>query len=679
MFVQINRSICLVLLIVCLLPKGLANDLTVLLLPPENGSFRKANQAIYLEFPNMLVENLNTQLALEIDAIDVSSMVTIEGQRIIFTPPSPMVLGMHQMRLVEYAANGDIIELGSWSFEIRQSAAFREQQLAIGASINNSYLVAKDYSYGEPDIDEYTADGSATLAYQAINANSAINFAGELLYTDQVDNSIGSERVDLGQYLLGVDIGKQAHFDIGHHSINHNSLIYNDFSRRGISGRFTLPNINSAVQVFSSRTNDLQGFNHVLGVEDSDNRISGIALDYQPFNDTPELLTISTSYVSGKRSDREATMGMLVEESSGDASSIAFDSQLLNRALRIRLEAAQSQFDFDGDNNGFDADRDNAYRFITQYTAQPTGATEEPLWWDISLEKIIVEPNFYTLSNAYLASDRDFTQLTANLSKGPWWSQLFINREEDNLDKRFSSTNNTLAASLVLGYSQTSPRDDSLLGTPSYRLSYSQARQNQDGVELDTMSMPLPANDNKTHYMELFSEFVYPRGSWYFLVSENKFTDNSSLQSDSKVGSIELSSRFKLLEAHSTTASITSRNIEENDTKLSAEELIYRLGLESTLERAGITSFFTVEYQEFMDDINAPPALDNSRLQFGFALAKELSKPKDLFPGVDLHLRGAYSDTDDRSTMNDDSDFYEVFLDLNVYWDVQRPQFVVNP
>lgn len=653
-----------------------ASTLNLALLPPENQSFREAKQEIKIEFPFSILDNITTQLALEIDSIDVSSMVRVDDRLIIFTPPSPLVVGIHEMRLVEYAINGDIIELGNWTFEIRQSATFREQKLSIGAAINNSYLADSDSSEGEADVTEYSADGSANITYSASNENAALNFTGDLLYVEAEENAVRGEQVDLGEYLLGIDLGKNTHFDVGHHAINHNSLIYNGFNRRGLSGRFTLPSLNSALQIFSSRTGDLQGFTRGLGVEDEDNRTSGITLDYQPFSHNPELLTFSTSYISGKRKDEDFTMGMPVEESSGEATSIALDSQLLDKKLRVRLEAAQSEFDFDGDSSGLDKERDNAYRFITQYAAQAIGSSETPVFWDISLEKIIVEPNFYSLSNSHLASDRDFTQLTNNITKGPWLSQLILGYEEDNLDNRFDSTINTSSASFIIEYTQANTANDtsSLLGIPTYRLSYVTSKQNQEGIELDQLMVPIPENENETLYVELFSEFVYERGSWSLTFSNDELDSNPLIQSDSSTQSAIFSSNFNVNESHSIGIDITSSTTKEDEANLRYDELIYNLNFNSNFKRLGINTYFAINYEKIEDEISGPPTDEFNRLVLGASLSKQLLRAKDLFPGIDLRLRGSYSDTDDRSSFDDDSDFYEIFLDLNFYWDINRPR-----
>ena len=130
------------------------------------------------------MSNVTTQLALEVDAIDVSSLVVVEGKRVIYAPPSPFTPGMHQLRLVEYAANGDIIELGHWRFEVRQSAAFQQQHAQLAASLNNSYLIGHEYSNDDPGIDNYHSNGAVNVTFNARNNNTAVHFQGDLIYQE---------------------------------------------------------------------------------------------------------------------------------------------------------------------------------------------------------------------------------------------------------------------------------------------------------------------------------------------------------------------------------------------------------------------------------------------------------------------------------------------------------------
>ncbi len=653
----------------------LANILVPHLVPPEDKGYREPSDRISIAFPFDILDNITTQLALEIDSIDVSSLVVIEGNRVIYVPPSPLIPGMHQLRLVEYAANGDIVELGNWRFEIRQSAAFQEQQAHLAASFNNSYLIADDYSSENPDIDNYHSNGAVDVVYSARNNNSAVQFQGNLIYEK---NSASGKEADLGQYLLSVDMGEYAHFNVGHHSIQYSSLIYRDFNRRGVSGRFSLPGINSMVQLFSARTGDLSGFSEGLGVGDADDRVSGAVLNYQPFSDNPNALTISTSYMTGARKSGDASLGLFVEESSGDARSIALDSYLADQRVRLYLEAAQSNFDFDGNAASLEAQQDNAYQFVTQYTSKPIGTGTTPWQWGVSIEKTFVEPDFYSLSNRNLVGDSDFTMLSTSLSKGSWFSQLFMKTEQDNVDNRFDSTNKTSMVGLDVTYSEVSNSENTFLGSPVYKVTYQQTQQKQDGVELDVLMVPLLSNDNQAKFIELSSEFSYQWGSWYLRVNYNAFEDDANIQPDSQTKGAEWGGSFSVSEKHRLTTSISHYDTEEHDSQLDNEVLTYSMAIVSSFKSMALNSSFTLDYEQIDDALTQFELIKKEQLSISATLAKQFARPKGLVPGADLQLRASYFDLNNHSIFDEDTQFYEIFVDLNLYWDSRRPQGKVN-
>ncbi len=639
---------------------------------PEGRNYLNPSERVVIEFPFDILGNITTQLALEIDSIDVSSLVVIDGKRVIYVPSSPFAPGIHQFRLVEYAANGDIVELGDWRIEVRQSAIFQEQQVRVLASLNNSHLIMNDYSSEGSNIDKYHSNGAIDVVYSARNNNNAVHFQGNLIYEEDEENSMRGKQLDLGHYLLSVDMGKYAHFNVGHHAIQYSSLIYRDFNRRGISGRFSLPDINGAIQLFSARTGDLSGFTEGLGVEDSDDRVSGAVLNYQPFSRDPSVLTISTSYMTGARKSSDASLGEFIEKSSGDAQSIALDSRLADQRVRLYLEASKSNFDFDGNNVGLGAQTDSAYQFVAQYTSKPIGAGETPWQWGISIEKTIIEPNFYSLSNRNLINDSDFIMASTSLTKGSWFSQFFIKTEQDNVDDRFDSTNKTNMTGLDVTYSGLNISENTFLGNPTYRLTYQQIQKKQNGVELDSFLVPFPENNNQTRFIELLSEFSYQWGNWYFLINHNVFEDDLNVQPASQTKGVEWGGNFTVGGQHSLTTSISYYDTEDADSEISNKQTIYSVGIISNFKSMALSSRFTIDYEKINDALAQSELIKKDKLAISAALAKQIFLPKGLAPGIDLQLRGSYFDLDGDASFDEDTHSYEVFVGLNIYWDHHR-------
>ena len=102
---------------------------------PAAGSMRAPSEPIRIAVPALSTDKLEP-LALELNGLDVTLLVAREPGRLVFTPPQPLAWGRHQLRLVERATNGEILERGRWIVEIRKSSAFREAQLQSNIDLN---------------------------------------------------------------------------------------------------------------------------------------------------------------------------------------------------------------------------------------------------------------------------------------------------------------------------------------------------------------------------------------------------------------------------------------------------------------------------------------------------------------------------------------------------------------
>jgi hypothetical protein len=664
----------IILTLSCLAPVLVyANTPAPELLAPKDENYRKPSEPIVLKFPFDIINNITTQLALEVDNIDVSLLVKIEGNVVIFTPTSPLLPGMHQLRMVEYADNGDIVELGNWQFEVRQSAAFQSQQLQVAASLNGSGIAASDYTPQDPEIDNYSSNGAAEINYQASNGDSGVQLHSTLIYDRVEENTTTGKSLDLGDFLLQVDVNKHSRLNVGHHAIEYASLIYRDFNRRGVSGSVTLPGINSSIQLFSAHSTDLYGFNGGLGVSDADNRSEGIVLSVQPFTQNPQALTLSTAYLSGAQSEADGELGFSVEESSGTAQSLAADSLLLDQRLRLYLEAAKSHYDYDGNHSPMDAITDSAYQFLAQYDALPSGSDADPWQWGLSVEKLIVEPDFRVLSNQQLGSDVDYSSISSNLNKGNWTSQVFFHKESDNLDHRFDATNHINTTGLELNYSGTREDATSVLDSWNYRGVYQLTRQQQDGVELGADGNTLPKNDSRTEFIQFTAEYGYPWGSWYLSLSRDELSDDSGQQQDSQAQGTELGGSINLNSDHLLSASFAYINSEELATHLDNQSITYHIGLESNFAAQAITSSLSADYQKTDDALYEDLTENQNQLSVNAVLGKTFRQPHGASPGVDLQLRASYFDLVNQLSDEDSSNFYEVFIDLNIYWNAQSP------
>lgn len=140
---------------------ALAQDWQPQLLPPER-AVRGPADSIQIELPP-LPSTVVDNLALELDEVDVTALMSTEdGRLVVFVPPQPLSYGSHQLRLIEYASDGSIIERGLWTLDIRRTRAFRETTLHSAVTVNAVRRIAED-NLAEPAPDRGNLNGAAQI------------------------------------------------------------------------------------------------------------------------------------------------------------------------------------------------------------------------------------------------------------------------------------------------------------------------------------------------------------------------------------------------------------------------------------------------------------------------------------------------------------------------------------
>ncbi len=648
------------------------------IVPPESGSHRGSAEPIRLNFPPDVPEDTYSRLALELDAIDISAVVVFEGSQLVFQPPQPLEFGIHELRLVEYLEDGSIEEIGLWTFEVRQSSAFRKARFALNSQINAYNRIAEDYLSGVETGDDSGIQGGMNLQFSGENENFSTNFYSNYIYDTQDRNTARGEEFDLGEYLLELNFTEHANVKLGHHSINHTSLINDGFYRRGVSGALNLPFMNSRIQGFSMRTGDIVGFVNGLGVTDSDNRVNGVVLDYQPISNNPQALTLTVSYLDGEGIQNGTNIGGVSESNAGDASSIAADSLLFDQTVRLRGEYSESNFDFDGEGQGFSKEKDNAYNYLITYSPKPSYEVENPFSWNFGAEKLVVGPDFRSLANTTLINDRDMTRVFGGVNQGSLSAEASFAYEEDNLDNDFNATNITRYGYLTARYNQYEPYPDSSkwhwLGIPSYDLTYSFIGQSQKSIEFDLLTgLPLPKTDNTQHDIGLRGQFSYSFWNWYTGLGWAEFQDHSDQTSDSETVRFDLGANFNIGTRFSIGPNIQINSTHERDTRFDTTTIIYGLNMSGIIIQDKLFGNFTLNVNDFDNENDPLLSKESTTLNVSGDVTWNLIAADGIRPRIDLRLTGSYQDVDDDVNVLLDEDQYQIFLSLDVGLGIEKP------
>lgn len=626
-------------------------------------------------------------LTFDLDDIDVTAFVTRQGRFALFTPPQPLEFGEHRLRLVEYAPDGDIIERGGWTVEIRKSRAFREAQLQSALTLTAGYRIADDNLTDPPD--EAQASGTAQLQAAVADANWRATGAIDLMYNKQEALTARQKNhLDMGEYLLVTD-ALGARLNVGHHTAVPESLIAQGFHRRGVSLGTSSADAGFSVTGFTQRADSIVGFQEGLGIGDEDNRVDGFAISARPISANRDALALTASYLTGKGPINSGE-GVAGDPTvfAGDAASLVADSLFLERRLRLRAEVAKTEFDSDGD--GTDSDLDGTVDFNSSaeparaYTALVTYtpwhdkiAMGQALAWTVGLENKRIGTFFNSPANPGGVPEGKSLRTFSQLNWHGFGLYALLGRETSNADDiQNLETAETTQALLQGSYApiQAYPATDTgqepempWYGQPYYTLGLSDVDQEIIDAGLFVPEGRFTATENVT----VNASFTYPTWSWSIAQSYGRSEDFSGQSADTRTTSTQLSARFQIGKRLELEPSIGIDDTEQTepalfttavDSKTARAEL--RIGYTFT-EKLNGNITITMNRDDTSDD-----SIDQRTADVNFILRYAVLQAQAARPGLALSLTGQYHDEEDRGTSATvpSSDSHQIFLQGELSW-----------
>jgi hypothetical protein len=591
-------------------------------------------------------------------------MISREGDYAVFVPPQPLDWGEHSLSIVEYAPDGSILERGLWAFEVRKSARFREAEFQSSLDVKVTNRVADQNLENLPKSTQ--AQGGLGMGGGIADEDWRVSGNIDFLYNSQSDQTVNDREFDMGEYLFTGKAGP-AQSDIGHFAVEPNSMVMESFNRRGVSASMSPKNQQAKVTAFVMRTERIIGFRHGLGINDPENRVTGVAGSANPFSDNPEKLFLSATYLNGEGEQVGVGEGGDPESSGGDAWSLTADSSILNKRLRLRGEYATTRFDFDGVDTGFDAERDNAYSLLSVYTHPEKTFIGKPLNWNIGLEYQSVGTFFHSLANPGLPNDKRSIIGFAEMG----WSALNINAVlgsgTDNVDgdpllPEIRTDQVTLSTTFAPFQEASQKGGWNLFGQPFFQLNLSQNKQNQTSTPSGFSGT---VTDNKTSGMDLSASFNPGTWNWTISHAVTLFDDYSDVSSDTRNNFTNLSAGFQIAEGLTLGPNLQYNVFEDKDTDVDTTSLSAGLGITIPLyrDRLNCSLNFSLNQNSASDD-----STDTTSSNIDGSMVWAIKLPKTNRPGVALSVEGNYQDIDDKITPGSSTHNYQVFIGINVSW-----------
>jgi hypothetical protein len=639
--------------------------------PPEGQEFRKPDDAFRILIPaSVPVEVLQT-LRLELDGIDVTQFVTREGEYAVFKLPQALPWGQHELRVVEYAPNGNVLERANWPIQVRKTARFREADVQGNIDLA-AFQRMMDDNLPQPTVGNSQGQGAA--AFQGALANEDWRTTGQINFLYDT-LSANDREVDMGEYLF-TNQTPRTFLNVGHHPINSDSMILSGFNRRGVSGTLSSTDKRGNVTAFAMRTESITGLFHGLGVGNSDHRTSGVVGTYAPIKSDPQKLLLRAEYLEGKGQeagvgqvgDPSLTLGSTVYDeliAGGDALTLVADGYMLEKKLRLRGEYARTDYDFDGVGTGFGKEDDHAYSVLAQYTPPGSTVGDKPFNWTVGVSAQQVGTYFKSIANPTLPSDKRLLSLFGAFNWGGLNVDAFLGQETDNVnDIAGLGSVRTNQFTTNIAY-QPQPTADSKPGwamfqNPYYALAVGHARSNQVDAPASTA-----AGVVDTETVDVFMSATFNPGTWNWGVSQafSMFDDYADLAADTRDSLTSLNATFMLGERVTLSPVVQYDFLEDNDNNVDFKTTTAGLSAAVVFIPNKVNGSLNYSYNHIDATDNS---IDTNTQTVDAEVAWIVVPAKANKPGLQLFVNGSWQDTEDDVTTLNSQDTYQVFGGIRV-------------
>ncbi|WP_282608494.1 hypothetical protein [Pelagibius sp. Alg239-R121] len=536
------------------------DDWIGILIQSANGSSYGPLEDLIVEVPDHVPFETLPRLGLEVDAIDVTPLLAFENQRFNYRPPQALQPGQHQLRLIEVTLDGDVVERGSWDFTVSSEAAIAdngpdESDASISATnaVEFSQRLADKGFEDTPARGQVSGGGYADAAYSH-GQWSVTNNANYLIET-QKDRAVSGRGFDLGEYTFNTRFDDEDFFGqvaLGHQSLNTDSFIMSNYSRRGLSASLGSGDELLSVTGFSFHPESVVGSENITGLNDSDNRLMGFQATAHPVPAWGKDFSVTGVYYSGKGTEGGVGIGGDSNTNQGDGWSVIAERLLFERSVKITGQFARSNFEQSGVVLGDDEVSGDAWSLALSYTPfQAEEIAGQYLNLTLGGRYERVDTFFSSLANSSLAADRDSLLLYSDL----YWGNISANAQglyqTNNVDDLSGlPTDSLLSLQFTGSYYPTiePPAEDETdwLGQPYLNL-------NIGAVDNERVETPEDyfggSTDNSHLSVTLGGGSSY--GAWGWQISETfaRFLDRTDASSDTKSYFTDVSANWTISDA----------------------------------------------------------------------------------------------------------------------------------
>lgn len=639
-----------------------------------------AGQLFQIDLPDDTDILTLTRLVVEVNGIDVTAFLSLEGGDFFYAPPEPLPPGIHLVRLVRLNPDGSSEQLASWNFtqsgEVTsvdltgpdsQQIAAAEQWLRSGSYASNN-LVEASYRLHDHNLTDapnrLQLTGAGVSEAELQGGQWHVNAKGNYLLHSQQSLSLTGKTVDIGEYSIAArHQGEQLHtaMNLGHHSLGLDSLLFSPQQRRGLSFQLGDSNNRLSTQLFAIRPDALVGSNHLSGVNDSHNRLQGFAANLQPFAEGPDALAITAMYYEGEGS----TSGLGVSEAhalnKGSGWGLMLEKSYWQGRLNVSGEHAHSRFDPDISESDDLKESSDAWRMkIELRPFSDLNWANQPADILVGAEYQRIDTFFASLANPGLAADRDITSVFSDFYWGRLSANVQLAHETNNVDQLQGMPTDRLRSVAWNGNYAFNQQTGSTawLGTPYLQLSGFTAK-------LDRHKTPdgyLGFNtNNMARSLTLGGGSNYQNWYWSGTYTHADFDDKSGMGSDTSSRFLSLAAGWQVHERLSLNSDVQYGVFDSKGMDSRSYNTNFNLGVSSTSasDKLDLSLNYNVNLSQGDSDL---PDRHQVNAQLGWTLFKA-SQSK---PGVSIALRGSMENNHGKNAYANGRDRYQVFATLRI-------------
>jgi len=628
---------------------------------------------LVIDLPDDLDIAVLTTLAVELNGIDVTSLISFENRDFSYQPIEPLPNGEHHLRLLMLDAEGQITEKAKWSFHVDYAGpgaeALAQQQRAaaeawlVSASFEADTLIEYSNRIRQRNIgpapEHSNLSGSGNLQANLQGESWSVDARSNYLIQSDNDLALNGHAVDIGEYAIAANYqGSTLHsgLSMGHHGVGLDSMLFSAFQRRGVSARVATINERIAGNVFAFRPETQTGLRDFTGLSDSHNRLEGMSTTIKPFSSDSDALKVTGLYYDGEGSTGGIGISGEEEVSTASGSGVIAEKSFGQGRVDVRAEYAHAKYDVDGDAALFTEDESDAWSMIIQ--ARPF---DNLVLADKSVDLIVgtkyerIATFFESLANQGIAADRDANTLYSNLYWGSLSANLNLVHETNNVDDLAGiPTDRMRNASWNANYAFDQQMEKlAWLGSPYLNFTGFISRLDREDTPDGYFGVD---TDNSFESLTLGGGSNYERWYWSASHSFSSLEDHANTTSDTRNNFTSLGVGWTVSERLELNGDVQYGVFENKDTDENSYNTNMNFGLRSVLVPNTVN--FNVNY-----NLNLAGGSDDSpdKQIVNSELAWTIRQAQTNNPGFAVALRGSVEKTNGNSTTTEDETQYQVF------------------